>query len=153
MKHIIAAKEAGRFFGWPANNGIWSWGNEIVVGYTKGGHEEKEKGHSISRELPAVSLVSRSLDGGETWKEEKPENYGGKKPDENLIDLQEKINFSHPDLAIRCWHDLFQVSYDRCRSWKGPHLFPDFGFEEELTSRTGRSASGRKTAETATPLQ
>ena len=36
MKHIIVAREEGRFLGWPANDGVWSWADEIVVGYTNG---------------------------------------------------------------------------------------------------------------------
>ena len=33
VKHVIVYKEAGRFCGWPANYGTWSWGNEILVGF------------------------------------------------------------------------------------------------------------------------
>jgi hypothetical protein len=29
-------KQPRRFAGWPANHGIWSWGNEIVVGFESG---------------------------------------------------------------------------------------------------------------------
>ena len=39
MKHIVVAREEGRFLGWPANDGVWSWADEIVVGYTNGGNE------------------------------------------------------------------------------------------------------------------
>src|SRR5262245_32307961 len=35
-RNVIVHKEAGRFGGWPANNGIWSWGDEIVVGFKLG---------------------------------------------------------------------------------------------------------------------
>lgn len=35
-KNVIVAKEDGRFGGWPANNGAWSWGNEILVGFSWG---------------------------------------------------------------------------------------------------------------------
>ena len=33
-KNVMVYKEPGRFGGWPANHGIWSWGNEIVVGFS-----------------------------------------------------------------------------------------------------------------------
>ena len=33
-KNVLVYKEPGRFGGWPANHGIWSWGNEIVVGFS-----------------------------------------------------------------------------------------------------------------------
>ena len=29
-KHVVVYGEPGRFTGWPANNGLWSWGNEIL---------------------------------------------------------------------------------------------------------------------------
>ena len=32
VKHVEVYNEPGRFAGWPANNGIWSWDDEIVVG-------------------------------------------------------------------------------------------------------------------------
>ena len=32
--NVLVYKEPGRFGGWPANHGIWSWGNEIVVGFS-----------------------------------------------------------------------------------------------------------------------
>ena len=43
MKHIIVAREEGRFLGWPANDGVWNWADEIVVGYTNGAYEFKEQ--------------------------------------------------------------------------------------------------------------
>jgi hypothetical protein len=30
-RNVVVYKETGRFAGWPANHGIWSWGNEIVL--------------------------------------------------------------------------------------------------------------------------
>ena len=35
-RHIKVYEEAGRFGGWPANHGIWSWNNEILVGFAAG---------------------------------------------------------------------------------------------------------------------
>src|ERR1039458_7321824 len=38
--------------GWPANHGIWSWGNEIVVGFESGYFHVRRPGeheHSIDR--------------------------------------------------------------------------------------------------------
>ena len=131
MKHGFVAKEKDFFFGWPANNGVWSWGNEIVVGYTRQAFLEKDDDHSVDRDQESKALLSRSTDGGETWVVEAPVNYAGREP----VALSEPIDFSHPDLAIRCWSSLFSVSYDRCRSWQGPYKFPDFGFTG-LTART-----------------
>ncbi len=40
LTEVVVYKEAGRFAGWPANHGIWSWGNEIVVGFKLGHYKE-----------------------------------------------------------------------------------------------------------------
>ena len=32
IKHVPIYQETSRFGGWPANFGIWSWGDEILVG-------------------------------------------------------------------------------------------------------------------------
>ena len=35
-EHVTVWREAGRYGGWPANHGIWNWGDEILVGFTAG---------------------------------------------------------------------------------------------------------------------
>jgi hypothetical protein len=32
-RHVMIYHEPGRFAGWPANHGIWSWGDEILSGH------------------------------------------------------------------------------------------------------------------------
>jgi hypothetical protein len=34
MEHVEVFREAGRFGGWPANYGMYSFGDEIVLLYT-----------------------------------------------------------------------------------------------------------------------
>jgi len=34
--HVKVYHQPGRFGGWPANHWIWSWGNEILVGFSAG---------------------------------------------------------------------------------------------------------------------
>ena len=92
MKHIIVAREEGRFLGWPANDGVWSWADEIVVGYTNGTYEFKEQGHRISGEQPSFPALSRSRDGGEIWQREEAASY-------NMAAEPipaEAIDFTHP---------------------------------------------------------
>ena len=36
IKHVTVYSQAGRYGGWPANHGVWSWGNEILVGFSAG---------------------------------------------------------------------------------------------------------------------
>ncbi len=35
-EHVEVYRQPGRFADWPANYGIWSWGNEIAVSFTLG---------------------------------------------------------------------------------------------------------------------
>ena len=68
-EHVKVYHEQGRFGGWPANHGIWSWGDEILVGFSAGYH--KDRGpvyHNIDHDKPEEHLLARSLDGGRTWK-------------------------------------------------------------------------------------
>jgi hypothetical protein len=70
LKHITIYKEPGRYAAWPANYGIWSWGNEIVVGFTSGYHLTDGGFHARDRSKPFTTMQARSLDGGETWQTE-----------------------------------------------------------------------------------
>jgi hypothetical protein len=72
IRHVIAAIEEGKFHGWPANNGAWRWGNEILVGFTQGDLEVRD-GHNITG--IQESKFARSVDGGETWTTFDPYNY------------------------------------------------------------------------------
>ena len=67
MQHVTIYREAGRFAGWPANYGIWSWGDEIVLGFTLGYHRSNAGFHARDREKPFVGMQARSLDGGQPW--------------------------------------------------------------------------------------
>jgi hypothetical protein len=73
------------------------------------------------------------LDGGETWSaEEHPEFDVTRKPEP----LTHAMDFGHPDFALRCRRKCFWYSYDRGRTWDGPHDFGDFGLGLKLTART-----------------
>ena len=144
MKHLLVHSRPGMFYGWPANNGIWSWGNEIVVGFTEAHYLENSQGHSQDESRPRRSLVARSMDGGETWSTEEPANYpeGFTFGDEthgechSPVGVPEQLDFTSPDLAIRCRNSQILVSHDRCRTWEGPYLFPPFADDSVLTART-----------------
>ncbi|QDU80942.1 BNR/Asp-box repeat protein [Polystyrenella longa] len=143
VEHRIAAIESGRFHGWPANNGVWQWGNDILVGYTQGDFEVKD-GHNISGRQD--SLLSFSDDGGETWEMIDPENF---LDDENKLflgkgktKLTEPIDFTHPGFALRIfatgYHGNddptggFFYSYDKGRTWNGPYEFTGLVEHSEL---------------------
>ena len=89
MQHVIVYREAGRFAGWPANYGIWGWGNEIVVAFTVG-HQNPHGGfHARDKSRPFVATQARSQDGGQSWHLEgtpwrTPGNRGALSADEHV---------------------------------------------------------------------
>lgn len=139
IKQVIVYKEEGKFCGWPANNGIWNWGNEIVVGFHLGYYKASERGHSIDRDKPRSRVLARSLDGGETWSLEEPKGLNSKK---ESVACPGGINFTHPDFAMTCRGSRFHVSYDRCKSWQGPYKLPDLG-QQEIMARTDYIVNNR----------
>ena len=68
MAHVEVYRQPGRFAGWPANYGIWSWGDEIVLGFTLG-YMKVAEGlfHLRDSHRPFTTMQARSLDGGRTW--------------------------------------------------------------------------------------
>ena len=112
IRHGVVYQALGRFCGWPANTGIWSWGDEILVGFTLGAYKEHLKGHSIDDDKPSETVLARSPDGGESWNLEKPEGLiSGEEI--HPIPCAGGINFTHPDFAMTCRGTRFYVSYDR----------------------------------------
>jgi hypothetical protein len=133
VKNLEIIFEEGQFGGWPANNGIWNWGDEIVVGFTWGYYKDKGGGHPIDGDRPSYPMQARSLDGGNTWTIEQP-NY----LTEDLEEPEPKeptggIDFQHPDFAMMFrmegsneGYSHYYYSYDRCKTWEGPFSLPDF---------------------------
>jgi len=140
--------EEGRFGGWPANHGIWSWDDEILVGFCSAYYKDTEGFHAVDSEKPEHHLLARSLDGGETWDLEFPEKkkallprgamlFGTPLPDVEyppITELDEPINFTHPDFAMTFrmedhrggGQSRFYYSYDRGHNWNGPYALPLF---------------------------
>ena len=40
FRNVKVYAEPGRFGGWPANHGVWSWGNEILAGFSRGYYKD-----------------------------------------------------------------------------------------------------------------
>jgi hypothetical protein len=172
MEHVTLYREPGRYAGWPANYGIWSWKNEIVVGFTLGYHSQAGGFHTRDRSRPFVTMQARSLDGGHLWRvDEMPcRTPGGRglSADEHVLpalgvgqalaasraleDCPGSIDFCHPDFALMCARSglragavsWFYVSTDRCHSWAGPYRLPTFG-QRGIAARTDYLVSGRDT--------
>ena len=148
VRQVVVYREPGHFAGWPANNGIWAWQDEILVGFTLGHYKANDQSHSIDAGRPPRAVLARSLDGGETWKLEDPENFVGEGG--TPVPFSDRIDFGDPDLTIRVggpppYHQTgnsFFVSRDRGRTWRGPYLFS--GLEKlKLTARTDYLLSPR----------
>ena len=169
-KNVLVHRESGRYCGWPANHGIWSWGNEILVGFEIGYHKGVQKAtnpqsqtadtHAIDYTRPAEHVLARSLDGGETWTVERPPSLkppegekvsrvptgvGGKHP----VDCPGGVDFTHPDFAMTLrmlsYHygpSRFYYSYDRGKSWEGPFHLPNFG-TPGIAARTDYLVEGK----------
>jgi hypothetical protein len=131
--------EAGRFAGWPANNGLWQWGNEILVGFARGSYLAKADQHSLDKDKPQDRLQARSLDGGDTWTIETapPDATAGPYPA-----APGDLDFTAPGFALKASDDHFWLSADRGQHWTGPyHLM---NFDQSLTSRTDVIVLGRR---------
>ena len=148
VKQVVVYREAGRFAGWPANHGMWCWGNELLVGFSRGFHKDLGERHNIDREKPEEFLLARSKDGGQTWTAEFPVEKGywiprGKSlhgtelpgiPIPPLLNCTEPVDFQHPNFAMTLRMDevdggqsRFSYSYDRGHNWKGPFRLPNMG--------------------------
>ena len=148
MTHTTVYHEPGRFGGWPANHGIWSWGNEILVGFSRGYYQDRGDSHHIDREKPEEHLLARSPDGGETWSIENPSENGFLIPEGDFLhgtelpgvpaptlrDCPGGIDLTCPNFAltarassVHAGQSRFHYSLDRGRTWEGPFRLPDFG--------------------------
>ena len=149
VKNVDVYKESGRFAGWPANNGIWNWGDEIVVGFTLGYHKDSGGGHPIDRERPEIPMQARSLDGGETWMIERPSYLTDDGGHPEYQDCPGGIDFTQPNFAMmfrmehsNSGYSFFYWSNDRCRTWNGPYRLPTFG-RKGIFARTDYLVEGK----------
>ncbi len=136
VEHILVYKESGRYGGWPANHGIWSWGDEIVCGFSAAYFQKKSPTqHQYDSSKTEEPRLARSLDGGHTWTIEAPPSLlppsqGGKA----AVALTEPIDFKNPGFAMTLRFtdtnkgpSLLFYSYDRGKSWEGPLRFSTVG--------------------------
>jgi len=159
---VVYAKE-GMFGGWPANHGIWHWGDEILVGLSIGTHKDLgDERHSIDRDKPEHHVLARSSDGGQTWQLEFPAergmlvNLGGMRhgtTDPRLreadpVAIEEPINFQHPDFCMTLrfqnvdgGDSRLYYSYDRGHDWRGPLRVPRLG-QPGVMARTDYVVNG-----------
>ena len=163
IRHVKVYAEPGRFGGWPANHGLWSWGDEILVGFSAGYHKDLgPERHNIDRERPEEHLLARSRDGGESWTIENPSAKGALIPVGKALHgltppgLREKpwqdcpggIEFTNPDFAltvrmtdVNAGPSRFYYSTNRGHEWQGPFRLPLFG-QDGIAARTDYVVNG-----------
>lgn len=142
-RHLVVYREEGFFGGWPANNGIWSWGGEVLVGFIRARHREGE-GHTYDR-ATARKFFARSRDGGLTWSLEdglengitaaEHDHQAGLDPAAGATGhCPGAASFRDPGFALTFTRrnnadgpSFFYCSEDRGRRWHGPWLFPSLG--------------------------
>jgi hypothetical protein len=162
-EHVEVYHEPGRFGGWPANHGMWSWGNELLVGFAAGYY--KDNGpmfHAIDHGKPEEHLLARSKDGGLSWTIENPAEQGALVPrgpglhgtevpgvvDRPWIDCPGGIDFADPNFAMTLrmsnhhgGASRFFYSTDRGHRWAGPFKFPMLG-QKGVAARTDYIVNG-----------
>jgi hypothetical protein len=174
--HTIVYRRLGAFAGWPANYGVWAWGDEIVCVFATGRlGRESENLHLEDQHHAFTPVQARSLDGGLTWQ---AEPFCGSVPgarnlsaDEHvtkdleagpnvdpafdLITLPTPIDFADGEQVVMAARtgisgrsvSWFYVSKDRARSWNGPFRFEGLkSHEEALSARTDIITLGRHDA-------
>jgi len=165
VQHVKVYAERGRFGGWPANHGVWSWGDEILVGFSAGYFKNNGSGrHAIDHDKAEEHLLARSRDGGKTWSIENPAEKGALIPvgpalhGVTPLGLQEKpwqdcpggIDFTHPDFAltvrmtdVHAGASRFYYSTDRGKTWEGPFRLPSFD-QPGIAARTDYLVNGKE---------
>jgi hypothetical protein len=151
FRSLHVYEEKGRFAGWPANHGAWSWGNEFLVAFSRGFFREgSPDDYHIDRTKPEDFLFARSRDGGETWTIEIPRPAGALKgtrgqrhaamppgiEEDKPTVFEGRMDFSNPDFALfvrmeshRGGASHFYESTDRGNIWRGPYRLPLFGLK------------------------
>ena len=75
IEHGVVFSEKGKFGGWPANNGVWVWGNEVLVGFVEADYKETKGLHTYNP-VTAKHKYARSKDGGNSWSIEDAYEHG-----------------------------------------------------------------------------
>ncbi|MCU0523142.1 MAG: exo-alpha-sialidase [Anaerolineae bacterium] len=161
-EHTVVCHSPSHWAAVPANNGgngpIWQWGDEMLVGFTRGIYSDLKPGHQCSYDHPFESWLARSVDGGENWVVWRPEPYvggerdGGAHPgsDRRALRRLDSPVATDPGFVMRVegngYHGnqgaQWYASQDRGTTWRGPFGFGDLLGAPELQGFefTGRTA-------------
>lgn len=147
--HTVVADLPGMFCGWCANEGVWQWKDEIVVGFVAKAFEDRGDsvdGHNAVSGAPEYHYLARSRDGGRHWSLEPASWFdaaatqeGGVMPYDQFAQGK-GMPLGHRHFALRCRDNLFWYSRDKGKHWTGSIAFPRF--DSEITARTEYHVTG-----------
>jgi hypothetical protein len=154
MQHVVVHHDEQRWCAVPANNGangpVWQWGDELLLGFTRGTFLQADRGHQCTYEMPFESWLARSKDAGGSWTVWMPEHYAG---DLNRADTRPApggVDFTSDGFVLRTegagYHGSrvarWFTSTNRGVSWSGPYPFSGLLQHPQLTGRqfTARTA-------------
>jgi hypothetical protein len=162
VRHVQIYAEEDRFAGWPANHGAWSWGDEILVAFSRGYFQKSSVDYHLDRAKPEDFLFARSRDGGESWSVEEPSppgaltgtrgmRHAAMPPgvvEEQPTEFQGRLDFSAQGFALfvrmeshKGGTSRFFHSEDRGKTWHGPYRLPLFG-QKGVMGRTDYLVNG-----------
>ena len=160
VEHGIVFSENEKFGGWPANNGIWVWDNEILVGFVEADYKETKGLHTYDP-ATAKHKYARSKDGGNSWAIEDAYEHGqtawahdnnvsAEKAEPPKVLDKEVIDFTNPNFAITLQRHNnnygpthFYYSNNRGVNWHGAYIYPDLE-TDGIASRTDYIIDGEK---------
>lgn len=151
-QNVTVFQSPGRYGGWPANGGMWAWGDELVVDFTGAWFKHATKDHAVDRSKPFEKWQARSLDGGLTWTAEKSDLLSDPAVAAKAVPLAAPLDFTQPDFAmmfqfanLHVGPSFFYVSTNRCRAWQGPFRFAVAGVDK-IAARTDLIVLGQRDA-------
>jgi hypothetical protein len=162
IEHGVVFQEDGKYGGWPANHGIWSWGDEILVGFVKADFHQTRPGLHTYDPKTAENQYARSMDGGKSWIIQDAYSLGQtawgndnniqrdrataptvlKEPMPDFTSKEFLLTFLRHNNNDGPSH--FYYSNDKGASWEGPYVFPNMG-TAGIANRTDYHVEGRQT--------
>lgn len=162
ITHTIVFQEDGKYGGWPANHGVWVWGNEILVGFVEASFKQAQAGLHTYDPKTAENQYARSMDGGENWTIQDAYSIGQTAwgNDNNITPDRAKAptvlkdpisDFTEEGFLLTFLrhnnHDgpsHFYYSKNKGTYWEGPYIFPTMG-TPGIANRTDYHVEGKQT--------
>lgn len=151
LDHRIILSQEGRFFGWPANHGLWQNGDTVEIGVLEGAYSDKGTYHNI--EPPFLRPHLKTRDGGQTWNLEYQnvnfETQRGITPfkgDHRTHDVRICGNYDTGGEGDGTGAGCLFARKDGETKWTGPYTLPPSAVHphRENTSRTSNQAIWRE---------